>query len=201
MELNGSVGDKKVVTVSGSHKGVGKTSLSQILLAHLPHYTAIKITMTGKDTGVYEDSAHLMVPGTDTYRMKQSGAEKVYWIRATDDHIVDLMKQVLGRVGDISGMLIEGNTILRHLKPTLSCFVTTATLDSMKPSRIHALKSADICVLNQRDGSIARDELQSKLEHINPSIALFSFSLLERPGAANNNEFDRFLKFVGERLN
>ena len=80
-----------------------------------------------------------MVPGTDTFRMKQSGAEKVFWIRATDDHIVDFMKDVLGRVGDIRGLLIEGNTILRHLNPTLSCFVTTATLDSMKPSRHHML--------------------------------------------------------------
>ncbi len=199
MELNGLVGDKKVITVSGSHKGVGKTSLSQLLLAHLPRYTAIKITMTGKDTGVYEDSAHLMVPGTDTFRMKQSGAEKVFWIRATDDQIVALMKQVLGRAGDISGLLIEGNTVLRHLKPTLSCFVTTATLDSMKPSRIHALQSADICVLNQRDGSITRDALQPKLATINPSIALFSFNLLEG-AAANTPEYDGFLKFVGERL-
>ena len=200
MELNGSLGVKKVITVSGSHKGVGKTSLSQFLLAHLPRYTAIKITMTGKDTGVYEDSAHLMVPGTDTFRMKQSGAEKVFWIRATDDQIVALMKQVLSRVGDISGLLIEGNTILRHLKPTLSCFVTTATLESMKPSRIHALQNADICVLNQRDGSITRDALQPKLEAINPSIALFSFSLLE--GATTNTPAcEAFLKFVGERLN
>lgn len=199
MELNGSVGDKKVITVSGSHKGVGKTSLSQVLLAHLPRYTAIKITMTGKDTGVYEDSSLLMVPGTDTFRMKQSGAEKVFWIRATDDQIVDLMKQVLGRVGDISGLLIEGNTILRHLKPTLSCFVTTATLDSMKPSRLYALENADICVLNQMEGSSTRDILHSNLELINPSIALFSFNLLEQTGSINN-EFDRFLKFVGERL-
>ena len=200
MELNGSLGVKKVITVSGSHKGVGKTSLSQFLLAHLPRYTAIKITMTGKDTGVYEDSAHLMVPGTDTFRMKQSGAEKVFWIRATDDQIVALMKQVLGRVGDISGLLIEGNTVLRHLKPTLSCFVTTSTLDSMKPSRIHALENADICVLNQREGSISCDALKPKLDTINPSIALFSFSLLEG-AAANSHDFNGFLKYVGERLN
>ena len=200
MELNGSVADKKVITVSGSHKGVGKTSLSQVLLAYLPRYTAIKITMTGKDTGVYEDSAHLMVPGTDTFRMKQSGAEKVFWIRATDDQIVALMKQVLGRVGDISGLLIEGNTVLRHLKPTLSCFVTTSTLDSMKPSRIHALENADICVLNQREGSISCDALKPKLDTINPSIALFSFSLLEG-AAANSHDFNGFLKYVGERLN
>ena len=200
MELNGSIGDKKVITVSGSHKGVGKTALSQLLLAHLPRFTAIKITMTGKDTGVYEDKEHLMVPGTDTFRMKESGAEKVFWIRATDDHIVTLMQHVLGRVGDSSGLLIEGNTILRHLNPTLSCFVTTSTLDSMKPSRLNALENADICVLNQRDGSIPRDALQEKLKAINPSIALFSFNLLER-AARNKSEFDGFLKLVGERLN
>ena len=200
MELNGLIDDKKVITVSGSHKGVGKTALSQLLLAHLSRFTAIKITMTGKDTGVYEDLEHLMVPGTDTFRMKESGAEKVFWIRTTDDHIVNLMKQVLGRVGDSSGLLIEGNTILRHLNPTISCFVTTSTLDSMKPSRIHALEKADICVLNQRNGSIPRDALESKLKGINPSIALFSFNLLEG-AAGNQSEFQGFLKLVGKRLN
>ena len=199
MELNGSIGGKKVITVSGSHKGVGKTSLSEILLTHLPRFTAIKITMTGKDTGVYEDNAHLMVPGTDTFRMKESGAEKVFWIRATDDHIVNFMKDVLGRAGDIRGLLIEGNTILHHLNPTLSCFVTASTLDSMKPSRLNALKNADICVLNQREGSFTLDALQEKLQLINPSLALFSFNLLDQSGT-KNNEYDRFLRCVQDRL-
>ena len=199
MELNGSIGNKKVVTVSGSHKGVGKTAISQILLSHLPRFTAIKITMTGKDTGIYEDAGHLMVPGTDTFRMMQSGAEKVLWIRTTEDRIVYFIKDALGRVGDIRGILIEGNTILRHLNPSLSCFVTTASLDSMKPSRTNALKKADLCVLNERSGAITRDALYEKLKLINPSIALFSFNLLEQTGT-NHREFNRFLRCVDERL-
>ena len=70
----------------------------------------------------------------------------------------------------------------------------------MKPSRLNALKNADICVLNQKNASINRDDLQEKLQLINPAIALFSFNLLDHSGG-NNHDFDRFLRCVGERLN
>ena len=195
MDLNGPLTAKKVITVSGSHKGVGKTALSEILLTSLPHFTAIKITMTTKDIGLYEDDEHLMVADTDTFRMKASGAEKVLWIRSTEDQITVLMLKALERVGDASRLLIEGNTILRHLNPTLACFVATATIDTMKPSRITALKKADLCVLNVRNSDNDQNVLREKIIKVNPSIKLFSFNLIDKT-LRTGIEFKRFIDFV-----
>ena len=199
MDLNSSIAPRKVITVSGSHKGVGKTALSQILLSNLPHTTAIKITMTSRDIGLYEDEEHLMVAATDTFRMKASGAEKVLWIRSTEDQLTELMFKALKRVSDTSRLLIEGNTILRYVNPTLSCFVTSTSIDTMKPSRITALEKADLCVLNVMDRDSNQNVLGEKIKKVNPSIKLFAFSLIEKTNR-NGDEFNRFMAFVHESL-
>ena len=200
MDLNLPLATKKVITVSGSHKGVGKTALSEILLSYLPHFTAIKITMTSREIGLYEDDDHLMVADTDTFRMKKSGAEQVLWIRTTEEKITDLMAEALERVGDKDCLLIEGNTILRYVNPTLACFVTTASIDTMKPSRITALEKADLCVLNQWENSKDSYELSEKIKKVNPSINLFSFNLINNT-QRGCPEFERFMAFVQDSLN
>ncbi|MCK5009942.1 MAG: hypothetical protein KAS98_05615, partial [Deltaproteobacteria bacterium] len=81
MEFTGFPDDMKVVTVSGAQKGVGKTALAEILLKNLPGFAAIKITMTDLYTSVSEDDEDIMIPDTDTFRMKKSGAEKVVWVK------------------------------------------------------------------------------------------------------------------------
>ena len=200
MDLNGLLTTKKVITVSGSHKGVGKTALSETLLANLPRFTAIKITMSAQDIGLYDDAGHLMVPDTDTYRMKKSGAEKVLWIRTTEDEITGLMIKALKRVGDKnSRLLIEGNSILQYINPTLACFVTTASIDSMKPSRIKALKKADLCVINLWNNSVKLDALREKIKQFNPSIHLFSLNLIDKT-CPPSTEFKRFIAHVQRSL-
>lgn len=200
MDLSGLLTTKKVITVSGSHKGVGKTALSEILLANLPHFTAIKITMTSETLGFFEDDEHLMVADTDTFRMRVSGAEKVLWIRTTEDHLVDLMEKALDRVGDTHGLLIEGNTILRYINPTLACFVTNATIDNMKTSRIQALEKADLCVLNLKNNFTDTGHLGDKIKRVNPSIELFSFNLIDKTHRTGT-ECKRLIAFVQDCLN
>ena len=200
MDLNGLLTTKKVITVSGSHKGVGKTALSEILLSTLPHFTAIKITMTSRDIGLYDNEEHLMIADTDTFRMKKSGAEKVLWIRTTEDEITDLMLKALERAGDTHRLLIEGNSILQYINPTLACFVTTATIDNMKTSRIEALEKADLCVLNLMDNCSDAVLLADKIKRVNPSIEIFSFNLIDK-SHRTGTEFKRFVSFVQEGLN
>jgi predicted GTPase len=200
VDLNGSLITKKVITVSGSHKGVGKTALSEILLSTLPHFTAIKITMTSRDIGLYDNEEHLMIADTDTFRMKKSGADKVLWIRTTEDEMTDLMLKALERVGDTHRLLIEGNSILQYINPTLDCFVTTATIDNMKTSRIHALEKADLCVLNLMDNGSDKSLLAGKIKRVNPSIEIFSFNLINN-SHRTGTEFKRFVSFVQDCVN
>ena len=178
MDFTGFPDDMKVVTVSGAQKGVGKTALAEILLKNLPGFAAIKITMTDLYTSVSEDERDIMIPDTDTFRMKKSGAEKVVWIKATEKLLQDAMEQALGKISNHKGVLIEGNSILEYINPTLAFFVVNSSIDNMKPSRIRALKKADICVINQKNGSAFNDVMLEKIKSINPKIKILSFDFL-----------------------
>lgn len=168
----------KVITVSGAQKGVGKTALAEILLSNLPGFAAIKITMTDLYTSVSEDENDIMSPDTDTYRMRIHGAEKVIWVQSTEDRLRDAMEQALEKIRNHKGVLIEGNSMLDFINPTLAFFVVMGSIDSMKPSRIRALTKADICVINQKQGSSFNDTIPETIKSINPKTKILSFDLL-----------------------
>ena len=178
MQFTSFPDDMKVVTVSGAQKGVGKTALAEILLNNLPGFAAIKITMTDLYTSVSENERDIMIPDTDTFRMKKSGAEKVVWVKATEKLLHDAMERALEKISNHKGVLIEGNSILEYINPTLAFFVVNNSIDNMKPSRIRALKKADICVINQKNGSAFNDVMLDKIKSINPKIKMLSFDFL-----------------------
>jgi len=199
LELYDLIGDMRVVTVSGAHKGVGKTILAELLLNTLPGFAAIKITMSSVYTSVSDKEEEIMVPEKDTLRMKRSGAEKVVWVRATERLLLEAMEQALTMIGKPKGLLIEGNSILKHLTPTIAFFVINSTMEHMKPSRISALKKADVCIFNQRNGSsISRETLQ-KVKLINPKMKIFSFDLLSANNRVNE-DFKQLMEYIKENL-
>ena len=175
MDLSSLISDMKVDTVSGAQKGVGKTALAEFLLQNLSGFAAIKITMTDLYTSVLEDDEEIMVPETDTFRMSRSGAKKVIWVRATEKLLLDAMEQALEKIDNYKGVLIEGNSILEYINPSLAFFVVNSTIKHMKPSRISSLKKADICVINQKNGCTVSDETIDEIKSINPEIEFFNF--------------------------
>ena len=177
MGLNTLIVTMKVITVSGAHKGVGKTLLSEILLRSLKGFAAIKVTMTDLHTSVTDDEEEVIISGKDTFRMKRSGAEKVVWVNATEESLQEAMKHALGMVGNPQGLLIEGNSILRYLNPAIAFFVVDNTIEPMKPSRVSALKKADVCIVNQRNGAVISKDTLQDLNKLNPKMKIFNFDL------------------------
>lgn len=198
MQLGDLIGARRLVTVSGARKGVGKTALAEILLRNLPHFAAIKITITDKDVAVTDDERDIMAPSTDTCRMKQSGALKVVWVRSTEDHLHDSMIVALGKIFPCKGILIEGNSILKHVSPTVAFFVIAPPFDTMKPSRVHALKNADIAVINQVQGLGPDRDLLKRIEDFNPRLTLLRLNLLD-PGRAGD-DYNRLLSLLKQRI-
>lgn len=198
LQLGDLIGDRRLVTVSGARKGVGKTALAEILLRNLPHFAAIKITITDKDVAVTDDERDIMVPSTDTCRMKQSGALKVVWVRSTEDHLHDSMIVALGKMVPCKGILIEGNSILKQVSPTVAFFVIAPPFDTMKPSRVHALKNSDIAVINQVQGMGPDRDLLKRIEDFNPRLTLLRLNLLDpgRPG----DDYNRLLSLLKQRI-
>ncbi len=199
MRLNDLIGDRPLITVSGAHKGVGKTALSEILLRVLGDFSAIKITITDREVAVADDEPTILFPSTDTCRMKSSGALRVVWVRSTEDRLGEamataLLKQLPGR-----GILIEGNSILRHLNPTMCFFVARPPFADMKPSRMQALQKADVCVINRPDPPDSARDLALRLQDVNPAMTILTIDLLD-PNGPTRDDYTRLLSLLKGRL-
>jgi len=199
VQLNDLIGTRPVITVSGAHKGVGKTALSELLLRALRNFSAIKITITDQEVAVADDEQTIMSPSTDTCRMKRSGALQVVWVRSTEVRLFDAMVTALGKMLPGRGILVEGNSILRHLNPTISFFVARPPFAAMKPSRVHALQKADVCVINRADGPEPARELARRLQDINPAMTVLTIDLLD-PAGPTRDDYTRLLSLLHERL-
>jgi hypothetical protein len=169
--------DKTVITVSGSHSGIGKTLLAESILHVVRDFAAIKITIEDFFTAVSFDDASIMVPGKDTFRLKTSGASQVVWVRTPEQHLVDTMEQALSVLGSYNGLLIEGNSIAAYIKPDLSFFVYGGGIETIKPSRLYALRNAQVIINNIRDEAIDKRETEKTLREINARAAVLSFNL------------------------
>ena len=55
--------DPRVITISGSHSGVGKTYLATLLIRSLPGFAAIKVTQDDLLVFVTDEEAEIMRPG------------------------------------------------------------------------------------------------------------------------------------------
>jgi hypothetical protein len=171
---------KKIMTVSGSHSGIGKTLLAEYLLSLQQDFAAIKISIEDFFTAVSCDDATIMVPGKDTFRLKTSGAKQVIWVRSPEHNLMESMEQACSLLVDCAGVLIEGNSILTYINPDLAFFVYGGELQTLKPSRLYALQKARIIINNLRDESEEIAETEKSLRSLNPAAVVVSLNLSDR---------------------
>lgn len=130
----------KIITISAAHSGLGKTTLVEKLLERLKGWSALKVTVIKKGPcprenpcGVCEDQKAPYViisdpkminqEGKDTQRMASAGAKKVLWLKATPAGLNDGLKEALRKFSATPGVVIEGTSILRYLKPDLGIYI------------------------------------------------------------------------------
>jgi predicted GTPase len=159
--------------------GTGKTSLAEALLLNLSHFAAIKITIQDLGAKVTDRDEEIMVPGKDTYRLKMSGASKVVWVKSSEEDLPEVMGLAWGMIGEPEGVLIEGNSVLEHLTPDLSFFVVDREITDLKPSRLSALKKANVVVINRREEGLAGEKIERNVRAVNPRAAILTLNLKE----------------------
>lgn len=135
----------KIITISGSRSGVGKTKVAERLLKGLKGWSALKVTVLhqglcprGKNCGACNDlsSAFSIISnkdvieqkGKDTQRLKSAGAKKVLWLKAHPAGLKQGLKKALSKFKRSKGLIIEGTSILKYLKPDLAILVDDKTL-------------------------------------------------------------------------
>ena len=180
MSLSFCLAQKNIITVSGSHSGIGKTLLAEYLLSLLQDFAAIKVSIEDFFTAVSCDDATIMVPGKDTFRLKSSGAKQVIWVRSPEHTLMESMEQASSLLVACAGVLIEGNSILTYINPDIAFFVYGGELQTLKPSRLYALQKARVIINNLRDESAEIPELENDLRSLNPAAIVVSLNLSDR---------------------
>ena len=132
-----------IITVSGTHSGVGKTGVVEALLRVLKGWSALKVTVShgeGKcpvrkendchtcdelkdDFSIISNKKIIETKGKDTARFKEAGAKKVLWLKCRPQALGDGLKEVIPLFKKAKGLVIESNSALKHLKPDLAIFV------------------------------------------------------------------------------
>jgi len=208
-----------IISVTGAHSRVGKTTLCSILLKELKGFGAIKYTktpkMTAEERGTKDErrrardekspNTELLTPslliddigilnqkGKDTAIFLESSAERVFWIQSPYNELEHLLEIAISRMKGIKGVIIEGNSPVDFVTPSLIIFITGAE-GEIKPSAVKVSKRADIVIINSKE-RIKR--LPSLPMVSRKGKKVFWIDLMRKKG-----EIDEFLRFVKERIN
>lgn len=158
----------KTIVISGSHSNIGKTSMAESLIREFPGWSALKVTLRHGARGskrarcprnkscractsfkgdfdVVTDRRIINQKGKDTSRFKKAGAKKVAWLRATPKGLKRGLKESFLELRDSEGLIIEGTSVLKHLKPDIAIYIK-ASRQHIKQSAGYAEKKSDIIV-------------------------------------------------------
>lgn len=127
----------RTIIVSGVKSGVGKTYIAQKLLGYLPGWSALKVTVSKENSCPHErgcgicskikepfyiikDETIINQAGKDTARLKKAGAKEVIWLKARPEGLKDGLEEALCEFSDCGGIVIEGTSVLKFIKPDLN---------------------------------------------------------------------------------
>lgn len=153
----------RIITVSGSKSGVGKTRVVEILLRALKGWSALKITVAHRegecpvrkgchtcdelDSGfsIVRNKRIIEAYGKDTARFKQAGAKNVLWLRSSPQALEKGIQDALSLFRRAKGLIIESNSALKYIKPDLALFVKNKN-SLLKPSAREIINKIDLTV-------------------------------------------------------
>ncbi len=167
----------RVLVVGGHTRSIGKTSLVVDLICAFPdaRWTAVKITQyghgvcarNGQNCGCAPDEHSVALDwerdsatGTDTARFLAGGAARAIWLRTKQGHLAEglpLLRSALDEGVKLENaapgnLILESNSLLQFLKPTLYLAVLDpAQADFKDSARLH-LDRADAFLLRRRLG-------------------------------------------------
>lgn len=174
----------KIISITGTASGVGKTMVARFLLSHFRDLSALKITTKHEgncprhsDCDVCEkmtlpykitvDPLKIEEEGKDTSLFKNAGAQKVIWLQAHVDSLEKGIGEALTYFSKSDSILVEGNSFLHTHDADLCILVTTPREPKIKRSTRQIISKIDLAVINKYaddspdDITKARDRLHT----------------------------------------
>ena len=163
---------RRVIVIGGHTRSIGKTQLVCDVIAAFPNanWMAGKITQYGHgvcaQNGANCDCApteHVCAldwelhadTGTDSSRFLAAGARRSFWLRTKQGYLAEGLPLLRAAVregqttsyGEVPTLILESNSLLQFLKPSLYFAVVDASKEDFKDSARAALDRADALVL------------------------------------------------------
>jgi hypothetical protein len=204
-ELSRKSAPCRLIVVGGQTRSIGKTQLVCDLIAALPsaNWLAGKITQYGHGVcatnGQDCDCApteHIVAldweassaSGTDSARFLQAGAARSFWLRTKQGYLAEgmppLREALAGAGPSVAGgglnVIVESNSLLQFVKPSLYVTVVDASRDDFKDSARQMLDRADVFVF--RRGLEDRNVTKPPWMQLPAQMLKQKRSLLQREG-------------------
>jgi hypothetical protein len=190
----------RVIVVGGHTRSIGKTQLVCDVIRAFPHanWIAGKITQYGHGVCAQNGSACDCAPdehicaieweslpqsGTDSARFLAAGAKRSFWLRTKQGFLAEglpLMRDALEHAveaadRDSPALILESNSLLQFMKPSLYFAVIDPAREDFKDSARVALDRADALVLrgsmNDPSSAPSWSKLPVNLLRTKPSVS------------------------------
>jgi hypothetical protein len=202
----------RVLAVEGHSRNIGKTSLAVDLIRAFPEaaWTAVKITQHGH--GIIADSVencagapsehaavldeeHDRSNHTDTSRFLVAGASRALLLRVKHGRMEEALELLRTEIEKPGNVILESNTVLQFLKPSLYLVVLNPLQEDFKSSTRSALDQADAFVLRSPLKSSPWEGIRQRLLEAKPKF----LQRLGEPLPAGLMEFVRERFFFPEK--
>lgn len=200
----------RVIVVGGHTRSIGKTQLVCDVIRAFPQagWIAGKITQYGHgvcaQNGENCDCApdeHICAinwearsdTGTDSARFLAAGARRSFWLRTKQGFLAEglpllraALKEAFSRSNGAAPLILESNSLLQFLKPSLYFAVIDPAREDFKDSARSVLDRADALVLrgpfdNRTAGAPSWTRLPAKLLREKPSVTQHENEPLPEP--------------------
>lgn len=200
----------RVIVVGGHTRSIGKTQLVCDIIRAFPKavWIAGKITQYGHgvcaQNGENCDCApdeHVSAlawesradSGTDSARFVEAGAQRSFWLRTKQGFLAEglpLLRSTLHEAAttssdDSTALILESNSLLQFLKPSLYFAVIDPAREDFKDSARAALDRADVFVLRGPMNPASRGpawlKLPANLLRLKPSVTQMEGEPLPEP--------------------
>ena len=201
----------RIIVVGGHTRSIGKTQLVCDVIAAFPdkNWVAGKITQYGHGVCAQNGGNCDCAPtehvcaldwetrtdsGTDTARFLAAGARRSFWLRTKQGFLAEGLPLLRAAVkeagavscGDLPTLILESNSLMQFLKPSLYFAVIDPAKEDFKDSARAALDRADALVLRGSASSFSASapawtHLPSRLLREKPSVSQLEGEPLPSP--------------------
>jgi len=143
----------RIIVIGGQCRGVGKTAMIVDVIRAFPNCDLLALKITQHHTDERDCSPYVFwveVDGTrdsDTSRFIAAGAARAFLLRVRPRRFREAMPELGALAGAAENVIIESNTVLEYLAPTLTIFVLDPQRADFKTSARKMMPLADAFVI------------------------------------------------------